>query len=461
MGTTFRWLLRLLACLGAAGRLASVATGSGEEEISRLDLEPVWSGHPVGFSLLTDGEVQYAAYYDAGRRMTVAQRRVGDRSWTFTRLPSQVGWDSHNYVTLAVDGDGYLHLAGNMHVAPMMYFRSRAPRDASTLERIQPMASADVEKRCTYPRFFTGPDGGLCFKYRDGKSGEGNDLVNCYDTKTRRWRPLVETPLTDGLGQMNAYFSGPEPAEDGYYHVWGTWRDTYDCATNHSLSYARSRDLVHWETAAGKPLALPLSPGNIDIADPVKSGGGLINVGIHLGFDSRRRPLLIYHRYDDKGQSQVYGSRFEDGRWVARPLTDWRDYRWEFGGGGTIPRAEVQAGVPLPVGEGKLELSWRSPRQSGLFLLDEQTLRCLGKAPSKPPEWKVPPGFGKVENSAPGMSQQRAWDEGAARTAPCRYVLIWETLGANRDRPRAGQPPPPSLLRLYRLEAAAPPERRS
>jgi len=30
-----------------------------------------------------------------------------------------------------------------------------------------------------------------------------------------------------------------------------------------------------------------------------------------------------------------------------------------------------------------------------------------------------------------------------------RHYLRWETLGSNRDRPRAGPPPPPSTLKLY------------
>jgi hypothetical protein len=32
-----------------------------------------------------------------------------------------------------------------------------------------------------------------------------------------------------------------------------------------------------------------------------------------------------------------------------------------------------------------------------------------------------------------------------------QYLMRWETLPANRDRPREGQVPAPSPLRLYRL----------
>lgn len=446
--------LQVLLCGAAAVSGLAVDRPPAPAEPVRIDLEPVWAGHPVGFCLLTERGFQFAAYYDAQRRMTVAQRRLGEPRWTFTRLPSQIGWDSHNYVTMAVDRDGRLHLAGNMHVVPMIYFRSRKPLDASTLEPVRPMAREEFEKRCTYPRFFTGPDGALLFKYRDGKSGAGNDLINRYDPDAGTWQALTQTALTDGLGEMNAYFAGPEPGPDGYFHVCGVWRDTGDCATNHSLSYARSKDLMRWETAAGTHLELPLTPKNIDIVDPAKPGGGLINVCYRLGFDSRKRPVIAYHRYDVAGQSQVFCARFEDGHWLARPVTRWMGYRWSFSGGGSIPNSEVGVGSPAPAGEEMLELAWRSPQETGTFLLDEHTLEPRGKAPRKPAEWRYPPGFGKVESSAPGVLVQRAWDQGKDRPADCSYVLVWETLGANRDKPRSGELPPPSMLRLFRLDRA-------
>ncbi len=53
-----------------------------------LDIVPVWAGHPVGFCLLTAGEHQFVAFYDAERHMTVASRKLDAREWQFKRLPS-------------------------------------------------------------------------------------------------------------------------------------------------------------------------------------------------------------------------------------------------------------------------------------------------------------------------------------------------------------------------------------
>ncbi|MFP5209791.1 MAG: BNR-4 repeat-containing protein, partial [Acidobacteriota bacterium] len=129
---------------GAAGN-ADLRAG-----VREIDVAPVWAGHPTGFALLTHGDQQYVAYYAADRRMTVAQRTLGEKQWHYTVLPSTIGWDSHNYVTMSLDRDGYLHVSGNMHVAPLVYFRSTRPGDASSLVRVPAMTGKN-ETRVTYP----------------------------------------------------------------------------------------------------------------------------------------------------------------------------------------------------------------------------------------------------------------------------------------------------------------------
>lgn len=121
--------------------------------ITNLDVAQVWSGQPLGFALLTHGDQQYVAYYAPDRHMTVAQRTLGEREWHYTTLPTVVGWDSHNYVTMALDSKGYVHVAGNMHVVPLIYFRSTRPGDAASLVRV-PAMTGHNEMHVTYPLFF-------------------------------------------------------------------------------------------------------------------------------------------------------------------------------------------------------------------------------------------------------------------------------------------------------------------
>ena len=106
--------------------LGTIPTETVEEA---LDIAPVWSAHPVGFALLTHGDRQFIAFYDAERRAIVGARRLGEPQWRFAALPMTTGWDSHNSLTMTVDDDDYLHLSGNMHCVPLIYFRTTRPLD--------------------------------------------------------------------------------------------------------------------------------------------------------------------------------------------------------------------------------------------------------------------------------------------------------------------------------------------
>src|SRR5262249_53223687 len=153
--------------------------------------------------------------------------------------------------------------------------------------------------------------GNLVFAYRDGSSGSGNYIFNTYNLATRTWSRLINTPLIDGQGIYSAYPVGPILGPDGYYHLVWVWRDTPDAATNHDLSYIRSRDLVSWQTAGGTALALPIRFGTGPVVDPVPAMGGMINNNTKIGFDAQMRPIVAYHKYDAAGNTQLYDARFE------------------------------------------------------------------------------------------------------------------------------------------------------
>ncbi|MEE2629045.1 MAG: BNR-4 repeat-containing protein, partial [Candidatus Latescibacterota bacterium] len=204
---------------------------------------------------------------------------------------------------------------------------------------------------------------------------------NQYDESTREWHRLLDVPVLDGMGAMNAYARIPELGQDGWYHMVWMWRDTGDCATNHDISYARSRDLVTWEAGDGITLPLPITiEANPSIVDPVPAGGGLINMCKSLGFDSADRPVVSYHKHDEQGNTQAYASRLEDGVWRVYKLSDW-DYRWDFSGGGSIG-AEIRLGGASISEEGHLSMTWwHLKKGAGIWKLDESTLSVVGDYP--------------------------------------------------------------------------------
>jgi BNR repeat-containing family member len=413
-------------------------------EPTMLDIAPVWAGHPVQFALVSAGEWQYAAYYDAERRMTVAARRLAEDTWSYQVLPSSVGWDSHNAIAMAVDGAGHVHVSGNMHNVPLIYFRTREPWDASTLEQVESMVGRN-EDSATYPEFFRGPEGTLVFAYRDGGSGNGNHIFNSYDSEAQSWARLLDTPLTDGEGQRNAYPVGPVQGPDHLWHLVWVWRDSPDASTNHDISYAKTADLVQWQTGTGDPLALPIRLSTGDIVDPVPTGAGMINNNTKVGFDADDRPIVGYHKYDAEGNTQLFNARLEDGEWIVHQTSDW-DYRWEFGGNGTLVFPIELGGVEAHP-DGTLTQTWYHAEYGGwgAFRLDPETLRAVEEIDPPlpyPAELDVP-----VSDFA-GIHVRWARDWNEETSAQMRYLLRWETLDSNRDMEQSPVPPA-SALRLY------------
>lgn len=434
----------------ASTTTSSPSPANAPRILQRLPIARVWSGHPVGFALLTDapGNRQYVAFYDADRHMTVASRRLDSDTWAQKILPSQIGWDSHNYITLALDRDNHLHVVGNLHATPLVYFRTETPGDVATLEPVSRM-TGKREQRMTYPRFIKDHDGSLVFSWRDGGSGNGSTWFNRYDEKSREWTPLFDTPLFDGQGEMNAYPQEPTPGPDGFWHITWVWRDSHLAETNHDLGYARSRDLRSWETVSGQPVALPITlqtPGVI--LDPIPVNGGIINGSGRIGFDNRNRVIVAYHKFDDNGATQLYLARpGEAGTWDIRQVTRWT-YRWEPRGRGSIGFEIRHTGVNHDPNLG-LYISINHIRHgNGVWPIDPDTLRLGRRIPNEQVPGRNPSELGRA---TPPFTLRTATDTGIA-PAGLRYLLRWEALPVNRDLPHEGPLPEPSTLELVVIQ---------
>ncbi|HXU01637.1 MAG TPA: BNR repeat-containing protein [Polyangia bacterium] len=430
---------------GGAGTGAAGSSGSGGAGtiVKVLDIADVWSGHPVGFSLVTTPTRQYVAYYDTNRDMTVAQRALTSDTWTFTRLPTTVGWDSHNYIAMDLDSGGFIHVSGNMHAVPLIYFRGAQANEAGSLSGATMVGSN--ESSCTYPLFFHDTANNLVFNYRDGSSGSGNHIFNIYNTGTKTWRRLLNAPFTDGQGARNAYPVGPVLGPDAFWHMVWVWRETPDAETNHDLSYARSRDLVQWQTAAGTNLTLPITLATSDIVDPVPQNGGMINNNTKVGFDAQNRPIVAYHKFDSAGNTQLYNARFENGKWVPHKTSSW-NYRWAFSGQGTLV-FEIQVEPVKVDAAGNLTQRWYHAQYGGwnAFALDPTTLAATAMLGRSLP---YPVSLETVESTTAGMHVRWQDDSGAGPDPTVLYMLRWETLDSNRDM-RRSPIPPPTRLRLY------------
>lgn len=410
--------------------------------LDSLKVSNVWSGHPVDFAFIYRDGNQYIGYYDTLRRMTIAVRSVNSRSIRYTNLPSTIGWDSHNYIAIALDSPGYIHVSGNMHSSPLVYFRSGSPFNIENITKAN--MTGDKESSVTYPVFFNGPDGKLIYMYRDGSSGNGNQIFNKWNSETKLWSRLFDKPLFDGQGNVSAYMGGPTLGPDGYYHVYWSWRESPDAGTTFDVNYIRSKDLVNWETATGNKITLPITvstPGII--LDKIPQRSGLINRGA-IGFDSQKRVIITYHKYDFNGYTQLYNARLENGKWIINQTSNW-NYKWEIGGTGTLI-LQVTFGPVIIQPNGALTQSFYHVKNGiGLWELDESTLKPKGDVISS--LWP------KTLESPKTNDMVVHWTvcSGDISEPSVLYALRWETLPENQDKPRSTIPAPTQLM-IYKFK---------
>ncbi len=410
--------------------------------LDSIKVSNVWSGHPVDFAFICREENQYIGYYDTLRRMTIAVRSVNSQSFKYTILPSTIGWDSHNYIAIALDSPGYIHVSGNMHSSPLVYFRSDSPFNTGNFTKAN--MTGNKESSVTYPVFFNGPDGELIYMYRDGSSGNGNQVFNKWNSETKTWSRLFDKPLFDGQGKVSAYMGGPTLGPDGYYHVYWSWRESPDAGTTFDVNYIRSKDLVNWETATGSKITLPITvstPGII--LDKIPQRSGLINRGA-IGFDTQKHVIITYHKYDSKGYTQLYNARLENGKWNISQTSDW-NYKWEIGGTGTLI-LQVTFGPVIIQPNGALTQSFYHVKNGiGLWELDETTLKPKGDVISSlwPKALESPKTNGMVVH----------WTvcSGDISEPSVLYALRWETLPENQDQPRTTIPAPTQLM-IYKFK---------
>lgn len=432
-------------------------SNQSESIVQTIKIDSVWAGHPVGFCLYTHGNRQYIAYYNAERRTVLGQRNLTDDKFDLHVMPATtretaggtstvVGWDSHNFLTLGIDRDGFIHLSGNVHVHPLTYFRSTKPNDISTMKQIFEMVGTE-EKRTTYPHFMLSREGELLYHYRDGGSGDGNEIYNIYNTETKTWKRLLDTPLTDGQGLMNAYQTQPTLMKDGWYHMYWVWRDTPDCSTNHDLSYMKSPDLKIWFDGFGKQIQLPATLEKKSlIVDPIPVEGGIINLAAKMVLDEKNNPVFVYHKFDPDGNTQLYIAQIKNNKWEYHTITNW-DYRWFFSGNGSINSDIFLKGFNKRA-DGNYEVDyWHIKYGNGTILLDDKFENVGNVLKPEPLSASL-----KIEGDFPGLLIQTSADIGDSENEGKRYILKWETIKRNRDRAPEKPWPGPSQLYLYKLE---------
>ncbi len=308
---------------------------------------PGWASNSVNAvvfrknSLVTHGDTQFIAYYDAARYLVLGKRRIGSGKWTVQRSHYQGNTDdAHNAISLMVDGAGYLHVAWDHHNNALRYARSNAPGGLTLGSKI-PMLNQD-EESVSYPEFYRLPDGNLLFFYRIGGSGRGNLAINRYDVAQRRWERL-QTNLISGEGKRNAYWQAFLDHK-GTLHVSWVWRESPDVASNHDMGYARSRDGGRsWEKSSGQAYALPITAASAEYAASIPQNSELINQ-TSMSADGNGNPYIASYWRDSGASVPQYHVIFHTGTaWNVQTL-NFRKTAFSLSGQGTkrIPISRPQ-----------------------------------------------------------------------------------------------------------------------
>ena len=332
-----------------------------------VDVDSGWANNSVNVvvfrknSLVTFKDTQFIAFYDNERYVVLGKRKTGSRRWQLKRTVYRGNTtDAHNSISIMVDGKGYLHMAWDHHNNPLRYCRSVAPGSLELSDKM-PM-TGDLEQRVSYPEFFRLRDGNLLFFYRDGGSGQGNLVMNKYNTSIGKWTRL-HSNLINGETQRSAYWQVFVDSK-GIIHISWVWRETPDVASNHDMCYARSADGgITWTNSGGDKYQLPITAATAEYACRIPQNSDLINQTSMFADETGRPYIATYWRDKDDAVPQ-YHLVYKDGKEWKTLNAGFRKTTFSLSGAGTrrIPISRPQI------------VAWKSGKLlcAGIIFRDEE-----------------------------------------------------------------------------------------
>ena len=236
------YVMLLLASAMVEGLSGADSDGTGVE--SKVRIVPVGRGYALShinatsfnrYNLLSVGKWQFVAYYNDRQKATVARRQIEETKWQVfsTSFAANNIKDAHDVISIAVDGQGRLHMSWGMHGDAFHYARSIGPVTGDVPIVFGPDSKmTGQEDRVTYPEFCNLPDGGLLYMFREGMSGNGDTYLSRYDPAFGTWVPVhaaggSRSPFIKGRGwtpNSNAYPNNFILDGQRRLHLVWTWR---------------------------------------------------------------------------------------------------------------------------------------------------------------------------------------------------------------------------------------------
>ena len=231
-------------------------------------------------NLITIDGYQFMAFYNNSGKVVLGRRQSSSsanntNAWTLdtTTYTADSGSggisDDHHTISIAVDGNGQMHLSWGMHNDPFNYAISNASVTGATFA-----PSFTVESQTTMMSWFpelssVGPgdvsavlqisnSGNLLLVYRDaasstgGGSGNGNEYFAVYNATTKTYSSATNVEMLDGgITSVNGYLNNLVYTPSGTLISTWTWRATLNWQTNSNILYAQSpNNGANWISSA-------------------------------------------------------------------------------------------------------------------------------------------------------------------------------------------------------------------
>ncbi len=407
-GPLLRWL-RLGAALAGLG--FSAAIGAAEASPGFV-LSEQGSGRATAYpptnKIVTRDGRTHVTWLDAADdtfwvRIRTLDHQTGRWSEPVTVAQAQ---DNHGGAALAIDAEGYLHLAYYPHHDAMRYRRSLRPHDASAWS-----AEERFGYNLTYPVLMVTPGGGLLLTAR--RSYDSHEAfappVASLPWETELWSRAPGTSRWERVGPLlRARFPGYAQFAEAFW--WGEGGRTLhlacriyetdyrgDRTVHTTVGYLMSHDEGRtWTRRDGSAVALPASADDLDVVARGRSAESTVLVGGGVVADGNDRPLVLYSTVNTEGAKTWLAHPSAEGPWQARDLSNFLDLRepgWELNLPGAITRSAdgtITIAVTLQrLGPGESWWAHPSNEVARLWSRDGEHFEVAISAPADPtrPRW--------------------------------------------------------------------------
>ncbi|HBS5944286.1 TPA: BNR-4 repeat-containing protein [Klebsiella pneumoniae] len=167
----------------------------------------------------------------------------------------------HNNPSIAVDGDGYIHVFTSMHVNLLRYFRSAAPHDVTDMVEAS-WFSPDADWVYTYPTIARSPNGDVYCMMRAGvRSSVGANkqlgVIYKYSVASKLWSRLA--PAAENVGR--AVYPDDLSAQSDGLHLLFQWAPYPASAVRHIGEYGIIGTDGLMRNVIGEQIPMPVTQG--------------------------------------------------------------------------------------------------------------------------------------------------------------------------------------------------------